>query len=143
MLTKNNLKSLNITIPKNILTTVSGVAGSGKTSLIRGDFAEQYPGSIVIDQSPIGTSIHSTPTTYTGVMDEIREVFSKVNKFAASWFSFNSKGACPVCKGKGKIKYDMAFADSVEVICEEYNGRRYNETALGYSYNGKNILAVL
>ncbi|MFC6322409.1 ATP-binding cassette domain-containing protein [Companilactobacillus baiquanensis] len=139
----NNLKHLNITIPKNILTTVSGVAGSGKTSLIRGDFAKQYPGSIIIDQSPIGTSIRSTPATYTGVMDEIREVFSKKNNVPASWFSFNSKGACPVCNGKGKIKYDMAFADSVEVICEECNGRRYNETALGYLYNDKNIIEVL
>lgn len=141
--TKNNLKHLNITIPQNILTTVSGVAGSGKTSLIRGVFAEQYPGSIIIDQSPIGTSIRSTPATYTGIMDEIRKLFSKANNVPASWFSFNSKGACPVCNGKGKIKYDMAFADSVEVICEECNGRRYNDTALSYSYNGKNILEVL
>ena len=68
---------------------------------------------------PIGTSIRSTPATYLGIMDEIRKLFAKANNVTPSWFSYNSKGACPICKGTGKIVYDMAFADSVEVVCEE------------------------
>jgi Excinuclease ATPase subunit len=98
----HNLKHIDVDIPKGILTAVTGVAGSGKSSLIRYDFIDQNPGAIVIDQKPIGKSIRSTPATYTGIMDEIRKVFGKTNHVAPSWFSSNSKGACPVCKGKGK-----------------------------------------
>ena len=76
--------------------------------------------------------MRSTPATYTGAMDEIRRLFAKVNHVAASWFSFSSKGGCPVCHGKGKLSYEMAFAESVEVVCEECQGRRYNPTTLGY-----------
>lgn len=70
-------------------------------------------------------------------MDEIRKIFGKANNVAPSWFSFNSKGACPICKGRGVIKYDMAFADAVEVICEECQGHRYSQKALSYKYQGK------
>ena len=97
----------------------------------------------MIDQKPIGTSIRSTPATYTGVMDEIRKLFAKENGVGAEWFSFNSKGACPVCKGKGEISYEMAFAEPVVVLCEECQGRRYNPTALSYTYHGKNIEEVM
>lgn len=139
----HNLKHVNVDVPKGVLTAVTGVAGSGKSSLIRYDFIKQHPGAIVIDQKPIGTSIRSTPATYTGIMDEIRKVFGKANGVAPGWFSSNSKGACPVCKGRGTIKYDMAFADAVEVICEECQGRRYNDKALHYTYKGKNIENVM
>ena len=97
----------------------------------------------MIDQKPIGTSIRSTPATYTGVMDEIRKLFAKENGVGAEWFSFNSKGACPVCKGKGEISYEMAFAEPVVVLCEECQGRRYNPTALSYTYHGKSIEEVM
>ncbi|EEJ71924.1 ATP-binding cassette domain-containing protein [Lactobacillus ultunensis] len=139
----HNLKHVDVDIPKNVLTAVTGVAGSGKSSLIRYDFIKQHPEAIVIDQKPIGTSIRSTPATYTGVMDEIRKIFGKANNVAPSWFSFNSKGACPICKGRGVIKYDMAFADAVEVICEECQGHRYSQKALSYKYQGKNIEEVM
>ena len=139
----HNLRHVNVTIPKGILTAVTGVAGSGKSSLMRYAFPEAYPDCIVIDQKPIGTSIRSTPATYTGVMDEIRKIFAKANGVTADWFSFNSKGGCPICKGTGQITYDMAFAEPVIVPCEECQGRRYNPTALSYRYKGKNIEDVM
>lgn len=135
----HNLKHIDVVIPKGVLTAVTGVAGSGKSSLVCHEFVKRCPEAIVIDQKPIGTSIRSTPATYTGVMDEIRKLFAKENGVGAEWFSFNSKGACPVCKGKGEISYEMAFAEPVVVLCEECQGRRYNPTALSYTYHGKNI----
>lgn len=140
---RNNLKNLTIQIPKGVLTAVSGVAGSGKSSLIAREFPEQHPDVILIDQKPIGTSSRSTPATYTGAMDEIRKVFAKANQVGAEWFSFNSKGACPICKGTGEIVPDVAFADPVAIRCEECGGHRYNAKALSYTYQGKNIEQVL
>ena len=139
----HNLKHIDVTIPKGILTAVTGVAGSGKSSLMRYEFPARYPDAIVIDQKPIGTSIRSTPATYTGVMDEIRKEFAKANGVGVSWFSFNSEGGCPICKGTGLISYDMAFAEPVTVTCEECRGRRYNPTALSYCYKGLNIEDVM
>ena len=139
----HNLKHINVTIPKGILTAVTGVAGSGKSSLMRYAFPEAYPEAIVIDQKPIGTSIRSTPATYTGVMDEIRKVFAKANGVGAGWFSFNSEGGCPICKGTGQISYEMAFAEPVTITCEECGGHRYNPTALSYRYRGLNIEQVM
>lgn len=140
---RNNLKDVSVEIPKGILTAVTGVAGSGKSSLIRQEFVERYPDCIVIDQKPIGTSARSIPATYTGVMDDIRKLFAKENGVSVQWFSFNSKGACPVCKGKGEILPDVAFADPVAILCEECMGKRYNPTALSYPYQGKNIEEVM
>ncbi len=134
---------MNVTIPKGILTAVTGVAGSGKSSLMRYEFPKRFPDAIVIDQKPIGTSIRSTPATYTGVMDEIRKVFAKANGVGAGWFSFNSEGGCPICRGTGQISYEMAFAEPVTVTCEECGGHRYNPTALSYLYRGRNIEQVM
>ena len=139
----NNLKDVTVTIPKGVLTAVTGVAGSGKSSLICHEFVARYPRTVVVDQRPIGTSSRSTPATYTGVMDEIRKLFAKANRVSVQWFSFNSKGACPVCKGKGEITPDVAFADPVTIRCEECGGRRYNPTALSYTYREKTIEQVM
>jgi len=135
----HNLKHIDVTIPRGVLTAITGVAGSGKSSLAVHELPRRYPEAIVIDQRPIGTSIRSTPATYTGVMDDIRRLFAEANGVDAGWFSFNSKGACPVCKGTGQITYDMAFAEPVVVVCEECGGHRYNPIALSYCYRGKNI----
>ena len=139
----HNLKHIDVTIPQGVLTAVTGVAGSGKSSLARYEFVRRYPQTIVIDQKPIGTSIRSTPATYTGVMDEIRKIFAQENQVKPGLFSFNSAGACPVCKGTGQVAYDMAFAEPVTVTCEECGGHRYNPTALSYTYKGKNIEEVM
>ncbi len=140
---RHNLKNVNVTVPKGVLTAISGVAGSGKSTLACVELVNCCPEAIVIDQKPIGTSVRSTPATYTGAMDEIRRLFAKENGVTPAWFSFNSKGACPVCKGAGQISYELAFADPVVVPCEECGGRRYNPTALGYMYHGLNIEEVL
>lgn len=139
----HNLKDVSVTIPKGVLTAVTGVAGSGKSSLICGEFVSRHPEAVVIDQKPIGVSSRSTPATYTGVMDEIRKLFAKENGVGVQWFSFNSKGACPVCKGKGEITPEVAFADPVTIRCEECGGRRYNPTALSYTFQEKNIEEVM
>ena len=139
----HNLKHINVKIPKGILTAISGVAGSGKSSLACNELVNRFPQAIVINQKPIGTSIRSTPATYTGVMDEIRKIFAKANNIGAGWFSFNSEGGCPVCKGSGQISYDMAFAEPVIVPCEECGGHRYNPQALTYKFNGMNIEEVM
>ncbi|MFA6952728.1 MAG: excinuclease ABC subunit UvrA [Candidatus Methanomethylophilaceae archaeon] len=140
----HNLKNTSVIIPKGILTAVTGVAGSGKSSLICQVFASEHPDAVVIDQKPIGTSSRSTPATYTGIMDIIRKLSSEANgNVGAEWFSFNSKGACPVCKGKGEIVPDVAFADPVAILCEQCQGKRYNPKALSYLYKGKNIDEVM
>ena len=139
----HNLKGVNVTIPKGVLTAVTGVAGSGKSSLMRYEFPKRLHDVVIVDQKPIGASIRSTPATYAGVMDEIRKLFAKENGVGAGWFSFNSEGGCPICKGTGQISYEMAFAEPVVVVCEECGGRRYNDTALSYLYKGLNIEQVM
>lgn len=139
----HNLKDVTVDVPKGVITAVCGVAGSGKSSLIRGELASRYPEAIVIDQKPIGVSSRSTPATYSGIGDLIRKKFAEANDVGVEWFSFNSKGACPVCGGRGVIKPEIAFADPVEIVCEECQGKRFNATALGYCYHGKNIEQVM
>ncbi len=141
--TANNLKNITVKIPKKIFVCVTGVAGSGKSSLIHNEFVKRNPKSIVIDQSPVGQSERSNSATYTGVFDLIREEFAKVNKVSSSLFSFNSKGACPKCNGLGYITIDMAFLDSVKSKCEECEGKRYSKDVLKYAYKRKNIFEVL
>ena len=138
----HNLKHIDVNIPKGILTALCGVAGSGKSSIMK-EFVKNYKEAIWIDQKPIGTSIRSTPATYVGIMDEIRKIYGKVNNVDPSYLSFNSKGACPICGGTGRITFDMAFADSVTVVCEECGGHRYNKQALFYKYKGLNIEEVM
>lgn len=140
----HNLKKINVDIPLGVLTVVSGVAGSGKSSLISGVFASQYQDHVIrVDQSPITATGRSTPATFLGFFDEIRNLFAEANKVEASFFSFNSKGACPTCGGRGMIVTELVFMDPVITICEGCNGSRYSDEALSYRYKGKNILEVL
>jgi len=139
----NNLHNISVDIPTAVLTVITGVAGSGKSSLINEAFLRQHPDAIVIDQSAVGTSTRSNPATYTGVMDDVRKVFATANKVDAGLFSFNSKGACENCNGSGVIYTDLAFLDGVRSPCEICHGRRFKEEVLAYRVNGKSISDVL
>ena len=140
----HNLKNVSVDIPLNVLTVVSGVAGSGKSSLIRDVFAKEYSEQVVlVDQSPITATGRSTSATYLGFFDEIRRVMANENNVDASLFSFNSKGACPACNGKGVIITELVFMDPVTTVCEVCEGTRYSKEALSYKYHGKNIKEIL
>jgi len=139
----NNLQHVDIDIPTGVFTVITGVAGSGKSSLIDHVFLRQHPEAIVVDQSPVGISSRSNPATYTGIMDVIRKAFATANKVDMSLFSFNSKGACENCKGAGFVTTDLAFLDDAKLLCEICEGKRFNQEVLAYTYNGKNISEVL
>ena len=139
----NNLKDVTVKIPKNVLVSICGVSGSGKSSLMLEAFVEKYPDAIVVGQDRIGISSRSTLATYMGVMDDLRAAFAKETGRAAGLFSFNSTGACPYCKGEGITRPDVAFADPVAVVCEACKGTRYSDEALAYPWKGKTIVDVL
>lgn len=139
----NNLKNISINIPKNVLVSICGVSGSGKSSLMLEAFPETYRDTIMVGQGSIGISSRSTLATYMGIMDDIRSIFAKTTGQLAGLFSFNSLGACPVCKGKGFTTPDVAFADPVTVQCEACRGTRYSDAALSYRYQDKNIVEIL
>jgi len=139
----NNLKNVSANIPVGVLTLVTGVAGSGKSSLINEAFMRQYPDAILIDQSPVGVSSRSNPATYTGIMDDIRKAFAKANKVDAGLFSFNSKGACENCGGLGVLYTDLSFFESVKSPCEICGGKRFKDEVLAYKLKGKSIAEVL
>ncbi|MBW8687189.1 ATP-binding cassette domain-containing protein [Chitinophaga rhizophila] len=141
--THNNLQNVSVNIPAGILTVITGVAGSGKSSLIHHAFLAKHPEAIVVDQSAVGTSSRSNPATYTGVMDQIRKAFAAANNVDAALFSFNSKGACENCQGTGVIYTDLAFLEAVKTPCEICQGKRYREDVLNYRLNGKNISEIL
>ncbi len=139
----NNLKNVSVNIPVGVLTLVTGVAGSGKSSLISEAFISQFPDAIMIDQSAVGTNPRSNPATYTGIMDDVRKAFAQVNKVDAGLFSFNSKGACDNCNGLGVVYTDLSFFESVKSPCEVCGGKRFKDEVLGYKLDGKSIVDVL
>ncbi|MCA0454395.1 MAG: excinuclease ABC subunit UvrA [Chloroflexi bacterium] len=139
----NNLRNVSVNVPKGVLTVVTGVAGSGKSSLINQVFLAQHAEAIVIDQSPVGANSRSNPATYTGIMDEVRKAFATENGVSASLFSFNSKGACENCQGLGVVYTDLGPFDSVKSPCEICGGKRFKDEVLEYKLNGKSITEVL
>jgi excinuclease UvrABC ATPase subunit len=141
--TLHNLRKVSVDIPTGVLTVVTGVAGSGKSTLINKVFLSQHPDAIVIDQSAVGVSTRSNPATYTGIMDDVRKAFASANKVSPGLFSFNSKGACENCKGLGVVYTDLAFLDSVKLPCEKCGGKRFKDEVLAYKFNGKSIAEVL
>jgi excinuclease UvrABC ATPase subunit len=139
---EHNLQDVDVDIPLGILTVITGVAGSGKSSLIHGHLPS-FDDVVVVDQAPIRGSRRSNPPTYTGVLDGIRAAFAKANGVKPALFSANSAGACPVCKGLGIIITELGFASTVETVCEVCEGKGFSDEVLEYRLNGKNIHEVM
>jgi excinuclease UvrABC ATPase subunit len=140
--TDHNLQNVDVEIPLGVLCVVTGVAGSGKSSLIQGSVANT-DGVVVIDQGAIRGSRRSNPATYTGLLDPIRKAFAKANGVKPALFSSNSEGACPTCNGAGVIYTELGFMDTVESVCEECEGKRFQSSVLEFSLGGRNIAEVL
>ena len=149
--TLHNLKHIDVEIPQGVITVIAGVAGSGKSSLMEFFMQQESNPLVFIGQKDIGINLRSTPATYLDISDTIRRLFAKEGLVdgqhpahtSVQLFSFNSKGACPACGGKGVIVSDMAFMESIETVCEECHGSRYNHEALQYRYRGKTIAEVM
>jgi excinuclease UvrABC ATPase subunit len=138
----HNLRDVDVDIPLGVLCVVTGVAGSGKSSLIQGSVA-QRDGVVVIDQGAIKGSRRSNPATYTGLLEPIRKAFAKANGVKPALFSSNSEGACPTCNGAGVIFTDLGIMATVESTCEECEGKRFQAAVLEYRLGGRNIAEVL
>jgi len=138
----HNLRNLNVRIPKNVLTCITGVSGSGKSSLIE-VLLKRYPSIVVVDQSPVGKSSRSNPATYVKAFDSIRREFADATGQSASLFTFNGDGACKECDGLGYKVMDMHFLGDVHQLCEACKGKRYKFEILNYKYKGKNIADTL
>ncbi|QLY77946.1 ATP-binding cassette domain-containing protein [Clostridium intestinale] len=140
---KNNLKNISVTIPKGILTVVTGVAGSGKSTLIKDEFLKQNKDAVLIDQSAVSANSRSSLATYSGIMDNIRKAFSQANNISISLFSSNSEGACENCNGSGVIETNLAFMENIKSTCDVCEGKKFKSEVLDYKYQDKNIIEVL
>jgi excinuclease UvrABC ATPase subunit len=140
--TTNNLRDVDVDIPLGMLVVLTGVAGSGKSSLVNGSIAGRE-GVVTIDQGGIRGSRRSNPATYTGLLDPIRKAFAKANGVKPALFSANSEGACPNCNGAGVIYTDLGVMATVATTCEECEGKRFDASVLDYTFGGKDISEVL
>jgi excinuclease UvrABC ATPase subunit len=138
----HNLRDVDVDIPLGVLVVVTGVAGSGKSSLIHGSVSGR-DGVVAVDQAAIKGSRRSNPATYTGLLDPIRKAFAKANGVKPALFSANSEGACPTCNGAGVIYTDLAMMAGVATVCEECGGKRFQAEVLEYTFGGKDISEVL
>jgi excinuclease UvrABC ATPase subunit len=140
--TAHNLRDVDVDVPLGVLLVVTGVAGSGKSSLIHGSVSSR-PGVVSVDQTPIRGSRRSNPATYTGLLDPIRKAFAKANGVKPALFSANSEGACPSCNGAGVIYVDLAIMAGVATTCEECEGKRFKASVLDHHLGGRDISEVL
>lgn len=138
----NNLRDVSVAIPRGVLTAVTGVAGSGKSSLIQGCLPLSYPDTVIIDQNLARGSRRSNTATYTGILDSVRKAFAKANMVEAALFSANSKGACPDCNGLGVIYTDLAHLDPMVTQCETCRGKRFTDEVLQHRLRGRSIADV-
>jgi excinuclease ABC A subunit len=138
----HNLQDVDVDVPLGVLTVVTGVAGSGKSSLIHGCLPKDTD-PVVVDQTPIRGSRRSNPATYTGLSDPIRKAFAKANGVGPALFSSNSEGACPTCNGAGVVFTQLGFLETVSTVCEDCEGRRFQAAVLEYRLGGKDIAEVL
>ncbi|GAA4144013.1 ATP-binding cassette domain-containing protein [Actinomadura keratinilytica] len=139
----HNLRGVTVDVPTGVLTAVTGVAGSGKSTLIHRELVPRHPEAIVVDQSPIAASRRASPATYLGVMDHLRRLFAHATGADPGLFSHNAKGACPTCDGNGVIVTDLAFMDPVTTTCRACGGTRYRPEALQHTVRGRTIADVL
>ncbi len=139
----NNLKNEHLDIPQGLLTVLTGVAGSGKSTLVEHSLRAAYPEAIMVTQASLAATSRSNPATFIGIMDNIRKAFAKVNEVKPSLFSYNSEGACSACEGRGYIESNLAFMETVKQTCEVCQGKRYKSEALAFKYQGKDITEVL
>ncbi|MDN0198626.1 excinuclease ABC subunit UvrA [Streptomyces sp. S.PNR 29] len=139
---RHNLRDVTVEFPTGVLTAVTGVAGSGKSTLVA-EFTDAHPDAVVVDQSSIGISARSTPATYLGIMDTVRRIFARETGTDPGLFSFNSAGACGTCEGRGIIHTDLAFMDPVTTTCHDCEGRRFKEEVLRLTVGGRSIADVL
>ncbi|MEU0049544.1 excinuclease ABC subunit UvrA [Streptomyces sp. NPDC006309] len=140
--TRHNLRGVDVDIPLGVLVVVTGVAGSGKSSLVHGSVPAGQ-GVVSVDQAPIRGSRRSNPATYTGLLDPVRKAFAKANGVKPALFSANSEGACPGCNGTGVVYTDLAMMAGVATTCEECEGRRFDASVLEYRLAGRDISEVL
>ena len=138
----HNLQGVDVDVPLGVLCVLTGVAGSGKSSLVQGSVADRE-GVVVVDQGAIRGSRRSNPATYTGLLEPIRKAFAKENGVKPALFSSNSEGACPACKGAGVIFTELGVMATVESTCEECEGKRFQASVLEYTLGGRNIAEVL
>jgi excinuclease UvrABC ATPase subunit len=138
----HNLQGVDVDIPLGVLCVVTGVAGSGKSSLIHGSVSDR-DGVVAIDQTAIRGSRRSNPATYTGLLEPIRKAFAKANGVKPALFSANSEGACPGCNGAGVIYTDLAMMAGVATVCEDCDGKRFDSSVLDYHFGGRDISEVL
>jgi excinuclease UvrABC ATPase subunit len=136
------LRDVSVDVPLGLLCVLTGVAGSGKSSLVTGSVADRE-GVVVIDQGAIRGSRRSNPATYTGLLEPVRKAFAKTNGVKPALFSSNSEGACPACNGAGVIFTELGVMATVETMCEECEGRRFQAAVLKYTLGGRNIAEVL
>jgi excinuclease UvrABC ATPase subunit len=140
--TAHNLRAVDVDIPLGVLVVVTGVAGSGKSSLVHGSVSGR-DGVMSVDQTPIRGSRRSNPATYTGLLEPIRKAFAKANGVKPALFSANSEGACPTCNGAGVIYVDLGMMAGVATVCEECEGKRFQASVLEYHLGGRDISEVL
>jgi excinuclease UvrABC ATPase subunit len=140
--TLHNLQDVSVDVPLGVLVVVTGVAGSGKSSLIHGSLPADA-GVVSIDQAPMRGSRRSNPATYTGLLDPIRTAFARANEVKPALFSANSEGACPACNGNGMIYTELGYMETVETVCEECGGKRFDASVLAYKLGGRDISEVL
>ncbi|MFH1561437.1 MAG: ATP-binding cassette domain-containing protein, partial [Patescibacteria group bacterium] len=141
--TRNNLKNFNFSIPTGVMVALTGVSGSGKSSLVEEIVGQHGERVVLIGQSQIGANKRGCIATYVGAFDRIRKYFADEHKVHPSFFSYNSRGGCQLCKGIGFIDMDMNFLGNVKIKCESCGGLRYKQEVLGYKYKGKSIAEVL
>jgi excinuclease UvrABC ATPase subunit len=139
----HNLQDVSVELPTGVLTVVTGVAGSGKSALLRGCLPLQHPDVVLVDQRVTRGNRRSNPATYSGILDPIRKAFAKANNVDAALFSANSRGACPACKGLGLVYTDLAFLDTMVSVCETCQGRRFTDEVLTLHLRGRSIHDVL